>query len=124
MKTKPGLLIALLISISSMFDVSAQTLKATIAGMGGAEITSRQLAGDSILSVSEPCYMVTSFRMSAYLKDKMPIEIESNSERFTDKMREAILSLPSGTKVYFEYIKATDVRGAQLKAEPMVFTIK
>ncbi|MBK5286276.1 MAG: hypothetical protein JJE25_12825 [Bacteroidia bacterium] len=124
MKTKPVLLIALLISINAAFVANAQTLKATIAGMGGKEITSRQLAGDSILAVTEPCYMVTSFRMSAYLKDKKPIEIESNSERLTDQMREAILSLPSGTKVYFEYIKATNVRGAILMAEPLAFTIK
>jgi len=80
METKFEFILALLIYINAAFVANAQILKATIAGMNNTEITARQLATDSVLTVTEPCYMVTSFRMSAYVKDKKPIEIESNSE--------------------------------------------
>ena len=124
MKTKIKFILPQLAVMIASFNSSAQTWTATIAGMSGGETTVKQLLSDSVLTMKEPGMMVTSFRMSAYIKDKDPVEAKSSSANLTSSMRDAISNSTPGTKIYFEYIKAINAKGDTLKISPMAFVIK
>ncbi|HLG35757.1 MAG TPA: GldM family protein [Bacteroidia bacterium] len=124
MKTKIKYILPLLAVMIATFNSTAQKWTATLAGMSGGEVTVKQLLSDSVLTMKEPGMMVTSFRMSAYIKDRDPVEVESSSANLTSSMRGAISNSTPGTKIYFEYIKAKDAKGDTRAISPLEFVIK
>jgi gliding motility-associated protein GldM len=86
---------------------------AKIANMKGGPINKNTLAAQSaIIPVMEGFDFelfprVTGFKVTIVKRGKDPIEIESNSNLLTQSMKDAILGSPLGTKIYFEYIKAS-----------------
>jgi len=86
---------------------------AKIANMKGGPINKNTLAAQSaIIPMMEGFDFelfprVTGFKVTIVKRGKDPIEIESNSNLLTQAMKDQILGSPLGTKIYFEYIKAT-----------------
>ena len=97
---------------------------ANISGLTGGTITLQQLLDAKEISVSESCWMVTSYRFTAFIKDKEPIERDFNFDQIPIDLKEIISTLPSGTKIYFEYIKATDVRGTKPALPALSFVLQ
>jgi hypothetical protein len=56
-------------------------------------------------------FKVTKFRMTLIKKGRDPIELDSRSNLITDQMKQAIRGSGPGSKVYFEYIKASGPDG-------------
>jgi len=97
---------------------------AIITGMNGGEITVNQLLNDSVFTVTEGIDII-SFRMTIYRVGSEPIEIDTNGNRLTDKMCEAISRLHKGAKLHFEFKAEYFVAAnASPTVEPMTFTIK
>ncbi|MBK5286254.1 MAG: gliding motility protein GldM [Bacteroidia bacterium] len=84
---------------------------AMLAGSKGGPISKSTLAAQSaIIPVMENFDFelfprITGFRMSMYPKGKDPIEIDSQDNKLTTKMQDAIRNGRVGDKVYFEYIR-------------------
>jgi hypothetical protein len=118
------LMLASFVMMSATHTASAQKLKATLAGMSGGEITAKQLSSDSVLTTESGCVII-SFHLTLYGKyQNSPKEFDGNSARITEEMRKAISYSRTGTKIYFEYIKAINEKGDTLMVEPMAFVIK
>ncbi|MEO5572137.1 MAG: gliding motility protein GldM [Bacteroidia bacterium] len=86
---------------------------AKIANMKGGPINKNTLAAQSaIIPVMEGFDFelfprITGFKITVVKRGKDPVEMDSNSNLLTQAMKDQILSAPLGTKIYFEYIKAT-----------------
>src|SRR6185436_4803894 len=51
-------------------------------------------------------FRITSFKMTLVCRGRDPIELDSNSNLLTPLMKQAILSAPMGSRIFFEYIRA------------------
>jgi gliding motility-associated protein GldM len=86
---------------------------AKIANMKGGPINKNTLAAQAaIIPVMEGFDFelfprVTSFKITVVRRGRDPIEINSESNMLTPAMKDVILQSPLGTKIYFEYIKAS-----------------
>lgn len=68
-------------------------------------------------------FKVKSFKITIVRRGRDPIEISSESNAITGSMKEAIMGSPLGTKVYFEYIKASGPDGTVRSLNPLNFVV-
>lgn len=68
-------------------------------------------------------FRVTKFRMTMVRKGRDPIDIESPNNLLTSQMKEMINTAPLGTRVYFEYIKASGPDGTTRSLSPLNFIL-
>src|SRR5262249_13574340 len=81
---------------------------AGISGLTKGTITMQQFKEAKEISVSCAGCVVTSYRLSAYARDKDAFARDIDSNIIPADLKEAIAEFPSGTRIYFEYIKAVD----------------
>jgi gliding motility-associated protein GldM len=102
---------------------------AMIANMKGGKINKNVLAAQAaIIPVMENFdfdlfFKVKSFKVTIVRKGKDPVELSSESNLLTPQMKEIINSSPIGTKIYFEYIRATGPDGTVRSLAPMNFEL-
>ncbi|MFI5218506.1 MAG: gliding motility protein GldM [Bacteroidia bacterium] len=68
-------------------------------------------------------FKVKTFKMTMVRKGRDPIEIDSPSNLLTSQMKELINTSPIGTKVYFEYIRASGPDGTTRSLSPLNFVL-
>jgi gliding motility-associated protein GldM len=90
---------------------------AMVNGKKGGPINKAELAAaTSVNSIMENFdfelyFKVTKFRMTLIKKGRDPVELDSPSNLITPQMKQAITGSGPGSKVYFEYIKASGPDG-------------
>lgn len=90
---------------------------AMVNGKKGGSINKAELgAATSVNSIMENFdfelyFRVTKFRMTLIKKGRDPIELDSKNNLITAQMKKAIAGSGPGSKVYFEYIKASGPDG-------------
>ena len=79
---------------------------AYISGKCGGTITKKELLSDSILHVacSFGDFTISDFKFSILRKGKDPVEYDIKGNKFSTAAKEAISTLMTGDKVFFEYI--------------------
>jgi len=103
---------------------------AMIGGSKGGPINKAVLAAQtSVNSIMENFdfelyFRVKGFRMTLIRKGKDPTELESNNNLITPQMKGAIQSAGPGSKVYFEYIKATGPDGTTRSLSSVNFVLQ
>lgn len=97
--------------------------KANIDGLTQGTITIQQFRNASKISVSDTGIVVTSYQISAYGKGMSALVRQFDSNAIPEELKKAIEKFPSGTKVYFEYIRAADTRGNKLLLPALGFTL-
>lgn len=103
---------------------------AMINGKKGGSINKNELAAaTSVNSIMENFdfelyFKVTKFRMTLIKKGRDPIEIDSQSNLLTPQMKQAISGSGPGTKVYFEYIKASGPDGTTRSLSSVNFVLQ
>lgn len=66
---------------------------------------------------------IKSFKITVVRRGRDPIEISSESNALTGAMKDAISQSPLGTKVYFEYVRATLPDGTTRSLNPLNFVL-
>lgn len=66
---------------------------------------------------------IKSFKITVVRRGRDPIEISSESNALSPAMRDAITQSPLGTKIYFEYIRATLPDGTTRSLNPLNFVL-
>jgi undecaprenyl pyrophosphate synthase len=117
------LLISALLILSGASIYAQNKLQASIAGKTGGTITAKELLDAGKLIVSDDHWLITSYRFSAYAVNRNAIEIENSSDTLSPRIKEVLPTLPAGTKIYFEYIKAKDVTGLTKQLPALAFTL-
>jgi hypothetical protein len=117
--------IYLIVLVLPLHTFSQSPFQATIAGKYKGTVSAKEILEAKKITIGDnPCYLVTSYKCTIYSKDREPIVIESNYDMITSELKEVLPTLPSGTKIYFEFIKAKDVNGPLQLVSPIAFTIK
>ena len=99
-------------------------LKAIVAGKNAGKITAKELlAAEKITVANDSSWHITSYRFSAYAKNRDPTLFDSNNEMLKSEIKKVIPTLPAGTKIYFEYIKAKNHDSTSM-VSPISFTLK
>ena len=118
-------MISMFIMLSPLSNNAQSVWQAMIAGKSSGTISVKELLDAGKLSAADDrCLLITSFRFTAYAKNRNPIEFDSGNDSLTAPMIRILPTLPAGTKIYFEYIRSKDVRGAQPALAPMSFTLQ
>lgn len=103
---------------------------AMIGGKKGGSINKSVLAAQSsVNSIMENFdfelfFRVKSFRMTLIRRGKDPIEMDARDSRLTADMKRAIRSAGPGSKVYFEYIKASGPDGTTRSLSSVNFVLQ
>jgi gliding motility-associated protein GldM len=103
---------------------------AMIGGKKGGSINKSVLAAQSsVNSIMENFdfelyFKVKSFRMTLIRRGKDPVEMDAKSSRITADMKRAIRKAGPGSKVYFEYIKASGPDGTTRKLSSVNFVLQ
>lgn len=104
---------------------------AKVAGSKGGNMSKATLAAQSAVIADlenfdfQLYFKVTKFKMSLYRKGKDPVELEQNSGNiFTPEMKAALGSASPGSKVYFEYVKASGPDGTTRSLAPVNFVLQ
>jgi len=124
---KKNILLLSMLTVLTFANIYSQNkLQATIAGKtGDTTITVAELLKDGKLKVVDNHSLwVTSYRFSAYAALKEAIEIDNDSDSLSPKIKEVLLTLSAGTKIYFEYITAQDASGAKENLPAISFILK
>jgi len=69
-------------------------------------------------------FKIVGFKLSLFIKNKDLIELDTYSGEISDEMKSAIKSAPSGSKLFFEYIRCVDNTGKNTAVLPTQFTLK
>jgi gliding motility-associated protein GldM len=102
---------------------------AMVANMKGGKINKNVLAAQAgVIPVMENFdfdlfFKVKGFKITIVRKGKDPVELASESNLITPQMKEIITNSPIGTKIYFEYIRATGPDGTVRSLAPMNFEL-
>jgi len=103
---------------------------AMIGGKKGGSINKSVLAAQSsVNSIMENFdfelfFRVKSFRMTLIRRGKDPIEMDAKDSRLTSDMKRAIRGAGPGSKVYFEYIKASGPDGTTRSLSSVNFVLQ
>lgn len=103
---------------------------AMVNGKKGGGINKAELAAaTSVNSIMENFdfelyFKVTKFRMTLIKKGRDPIELDSPSNLITPQMKQAIQGSGPGSKVYFEYIKASGPDGTTRSLSSVNFVLQ
>ncbi len=103
---------------------------AMVNGKKGGPINKAELAAaTSVNSIMENFdfelyFRVTKFRMTLIKKGRDPIELDSDGNLITAQMKQAISGSGPGSKVYFEYIKASGPDGTTRSLSSVNFVLQ
>ena len=98
------------ISVSFLFLISATAFTQTKSNDQSISITKEKLALVTTLEEISPDFpgdkmSIAKFRLTIIEKAKNPREFGLNGNRWSKQIKEVLLSLPAGSKIYMEYIK-------------------
>jgi gliding motility-associated protein GldM len=101
---------------------------AKIANMKGGPINKSVLSAQALIPVMENFDFdlfpkITSFKVTMIRRGKDPLEISAPSNVLTPQIKDAIMQAPLGTKIYFEYIKASMPDGTTRSLNPLNFVL-
>jgi gliding motility-associated protein GldM len=101
---------------------------AKIANLKGGPINKSILAAQAIIPVMENFDFdlfprIVSFRVTMIRRGKDPLDLASTSNSLTPEMKNAIMTAPLGTKLYFEYIKASMPDKTTRQLSPLNFVL-
>ena len=102
----------------------SNSIKAAIAGKSGGEIAKEELLNPKGLETTDSAFHVMSYKMSLIGKNVEYREFSGRDNNLSDDMRAAIKQIPSGTKVFFEYIKTETKNKESRMLTPLSFIIK
>lgn len=97
---------------------------ANINGLTKGEMTLPQLRNAKKISVSVTDWVIVSYKLTVYGRGKTALVTEIHSNIISEEYREAIAKFPTGSKIYFEYIKAEDIHRNELLLPPLGFVLK
>ena len=117
-------MLALLAVMCTTSIARAQLINVTYAGKFSGEMTKKAIAADSILIVKQPGIEVISFQMNHFGPYMDAVELKSDNNKITDKMRKEFKHLRHDDLLFFIYIKARNQNGDTLWADPLKFKIK
>ena len=73
---------------------------------------------------SAKLFKIIGFKLSIFIKNKDLIELDTKSSELSSEMINAIKSAPTGTKMFFEYIRCIDNSGVNRAVLATQFTLK
>ena len=102
---------------------------AVLSGSKGGPIAKEILAASPAIVVLmenfdfELFFRITSFKMTMVCRGRDPIELDSDSNLLTPFMKQVILGAPAGSRIFFEYIRASGPDSTIRSLSPLNFVL-
>lgn len=117
-------LFLLCLSVHAYAQKDTLKLTANINGLTKGSITIQQFLDAKEITVADTGWVVTTYTISAYARNMDAFVKQIDSNQIPSEIKQALAKFPSGTKIYFEYIRAADAHGNKFLVPALGFTLR